>query len=485
MEIDLTKFTSSPPKAKALKEAQRIIDAMWQTQVYMKAQIEEQALEIKELKAQLAKNSTNSSKPPSSDGLKKPKPKSRRNKSSRKTGGQNGHKGVTLKQVENPDFTEKHGINVCEQCHCSLEGMDPTRIECRQEFEIPQVKAQVTEHQVEIKICPKCGFENIAKFPEHITQPVQYGNRAKGIMTYFSQSQLLPYERLQEIFRDIYMLQLSEGTLFNANYKCYIKLENCEQGIKSKIIESKIVNFDESGMRVKKELHWLHVAATEKLTYYDICEKRGGDAMDEIGILPEFEGRAIHDHWYPYFNYDCEHGLCNAHHLRELTYHTEQYEQSWCEDFETLLLKIKKTVDDCKTNGKSKLSAGRIKSFEGEYKRILSEGLTEIPKLEEMPKKRGRTKQHPTKNLWDRLYEYREETLAFMYDFNVPFTNNQGERDIRMAKLKQKISGCFRSQHGAKIFCRIRGYISTARKNGHNTLEALTKTFEGNPIISI
>jgi transposase len=303
------------------------------------------------------------------------------------------------------------------------------------------------------------------------------------MMTYFHQSQLLPYERLQEIFRDIYMLKLSEGTLFNANCKCYSKLESYEQEIKDQITAGKIVNFDESGMRVKKELHWLHVAATEKLTYYDIYKKRGGDAMDEIGILPKFAGRAIHDHWHPYFNYDCAHGLCNAHHLRELTYHTEQYEQSWCKDFETFLLKIKKLVDDCKMKGQSKLTAGRIKSFEDEYQRILSEGLTEIPKLQEMPKKRGRTKQHPTKNLWDRLSDHRKETLAFMYDFNVPFTNNQGERDIRMAKLKQKISGCFRSQYGAKIFCRIRGYISTTRKNGYNILEALTRAFENNPII--
>lgn len=484
MKLDLS---GPPPRARTLEEAQKIIDFLWQALRELKTEfenkIEAQALEIRELKARLAKNSQNSSKPPSSDALNKPNPKSQRARSERKTGGQKGHVGVTLEQVANPDFIEDHKVQACENCRCSLEGVEVMNAERRQEFEIPPIKVQITEHRAEVKVCPNCGFENKAKFPEHITQPVQYGSRVKAMATYFSQGQLLPYKRLQEIFRDIYALPLSEGTLFNINHGCYEQLTWYEEEAKRQIIASEVANLDESGIRVKKELQWLHVAATPELTYYEIHQKRGAEAMNEIGILPKFKGHAIHDHWKPYFSYNCKHGLCNAHHLRELTYHAEQYAQTWCEKMRELLLTIKEAVEKSKEDGRQKLSEEQINYFCNKFNQVLKKGAEEIPILPQTSKKRGREKQHPTKNLWNRLREYQKETLAFMYDFSVPFTNNQGERDIRMAKLKQKISGCFRSQRGAKIFCRIRGYISTVRKNGFNILDALTKTFEGNPIL--
>jgi transposase len=440
---------------------------------------------IKELEGQLAKNSQNSSKPPSSDGLKKPKPKSLRKSNGRHTGGQKGHPGVTLNQINDPDFIEKHDVHSCEKCQCDLAGVEVIDIERRQEFEIPPMKVKVTEHQANVKICPRCHGVNKGKFPEHITHPVQYGQRARGLVVYYSQQQLLPYQRLQDIFRDVHSLPLSEGTLVNTNIACYEKLAAFDATVKLRLIASKQVHFDESGMRVNKKLHWLHVASTEKLTHYEIHTKRGVEAIDAIGILPNLQGRAMHDHWYAYFHYQCAHSLCNAHHLRELVYHEEQYQQSWCKRMRECLLAIKTETDTMKEAGCDQINPTRIRYHTQEYVRILNDALKEIPELlaSNAPKKRGKKKQHPTKNLWDRLTNFQQETLAFMYDLQVPFTNNLGERDIRMSKVKQKISGCFRSLSGAKTFCRTRGYISTAKKNGVNALDATINVFKGTPFV--
>lgn len=473
----------------ALQEQKNLMLREENKQIKMQAQLKDQEINrlkmyIKELEVRLAKNSSNSNKPPSGDGLRKPSPKSQRKSTGRKTGGQIGHQGSTLEQVEKPDFIETQEVCLCERCGHSLKNEKLLGYEKRQEFELPPIKVQVTEYCSEIKRCSICGFINKAKFPKDITQPVQYGAQIKSMITYFSHGQLLPYERTQEIFRDLYELPLSEGTLVNTNLSCYAKLEGYEDRVKQLIKFSDVVSFDESGMRVKKQLQWLHVAATDKLTYYEIHEKRGSEAMDAIGILPEFTGRAIHDHWKPYFNYQCKHGLCNAHHLREFVYHKEQYNQKWCGEMGTLLLKIKDEIDECKISGKDKLLPRRLHYFEDCFDNILSKGLKEIPQLNpKEPGKRGRKKQYPSMNLWKRLSEYKEEALAFTHNFAVPFTNNQGERDIRMAKLKQKISGCFRSKQGAKTFCRIRGYLSTVRKQEKNVLESLSLVFNGSPFM--
>lgn len=437
---------------------------------------------IQQLEGQLAKNSQNSSKPPSSDGLKKPKPKSRRTQSGRNSGGQPGHMGSTLNQVSDPDNVEEHGVLCCEGCHTSLNGIAPIGIEKRQEFEVSAPKVTVTEHQISIVVCHKCGHVNKGKFPEHITQPTQYGPRVKALATYYSQYQLLPYARLQEIFRDVHQLEVSEGTLYNTNRTCYDKLEHFEDKVVGALKQSPLGHFDESGFRIKSTLQWLHVASTEQLTHYAAHEKRGNEAMDEIGILPEFTGRAIHDHWKSYFNYDCSHGLCNSHYLRELDYHHEHYAQAWCQVLQDFLLDVKKQVEAAKLAGITDFSSEKTLELQKAYHAILDKGASEIPVLKTKASgKRGRKKQHPTKNLWDRLSNYPSEVLAFMHDFNVPFTNNQAEQDIRMNKVKQKISGCFRSQLGADIFCRIRGYISTVKKQGSNVIDALFDTFNGRP----
>jgi len=438
---------------------------------------------IKALEAQLSKNSQNSSKPPSSDGFKKPNPKSQRLKGVRKSGGQDGHLGTTLSQVEDPDVVVKHTVKVCENCASELAGVSPLGYERRQEFDLPEVQPIVIEHQVEIKTCPHCGCQTKGKFPADITQPVQYGPRVKAMASYLSHYQLLPYARLQEFFEDVFKLPLSEGTLFNINKVCYEKLEDYEIHIKRMLTLSPIVHFDESGLRVIKELHWLHVASTENLTHYEMHKKRGREAMDDIGILPVFEGIAVHDHWKPYFHYGKKHGLCNAHHARELTYHEEQYGQEWSKKLKEILFEIRQVVNAHKRVGDLMMDPKRLSYFSRQYSHILREGLKEIPPVHQGEKKRGKPRQHPAKNLFDRLRDFKRETLAYMYDFTVNFTNNRAEQDIRMIKVKQKISGCFRSHQGSKMFLRSRGYISTARKNAINPLDALTNAFKGMPFI--
>jgi transposase len=303
--------------------------------------------------------------------------------------------------------------------------------------------------------------------------------------------QFHPYDRNREFFEDVFSHSLSVGTLWQANLTCYNVLEVPATVTKQLIIDSPVARFDETGYAVNGKRQWLHVASTPDFTYYLPHPKRGSEAMDEMGILPLYKGTAVHDFWKSYFKYDCDHGLCNAHHLRELIFIYEQYDQSWAQDMITLLLKIKQTVDEAKES-RDCLDQKTIQYFEKEYQGILDKGFGEClplekanppPQTEEIPRKRGRRKQSKAKNLLDRLKEYQKEALAFMYDFNVPFDNNLAERDIRMMKVQQKISGCFRSNEGAKIFCRIRGYISTVRKQGINVLEAIQMAMEGKPFI--
>jgi transposase len=275
---------------------------------------------------------------------------------------------------------------------------------------------------------------------------------------------------------------VSEGTLHNTKIQCFNSLEVISSNIQSLILASNVVNFDETGLRVNGKLWWLHVACTDGLTYYFVHSKRGQEAMNEMGILPQFEGKAIHDGWPSYADYSCEHFLCNAHHLRELRFIWEHFEQSWAIQMSLLLCTIKSQVDEAQESGQKGLPLDVINAFEARYQTILEQGFTANPIMAPPPdakKKRGRTKQSPPRNLLDRLLKSQSSVLGFMYDFEVPFDNNQAERDIRMMKLKQKISGSFRSSDGAEIFCRIRGYISTLKKQGCNVLDALIALFSG------
>lgn len=455
------------------------------TQVQLlEKQVAELQKEMQRLKDQLAKNSRNSSKPPSSDGLKKPVPRSLRPRGKRKPGGQKGHPGSTLKMVDYPDHTVFYPVDQCQRCGRCLKNEASSDLEKRQVFDIPTIEVQISEHQAEIKLCSHCGHLSKATLPEQVKAPVQYGPRLKAIAVYLRQYQLLPYNRTRELLRDLFSIDLSEGTLTNITETCSELLEQPLDEIRKQLEQSAVVNFDETGSSIDGKRQWLHAASTPNLTYYEIHPKRGSQAMDQIGILPNFNGRAIHDFWKPYFKYDCNHGLCNAHHLRELIFLNEQHHQHWAKDMVECLIDINKAVDKVK-NTTDALFKEQIDEFEQRYQNILDEGYNKnpLPKKKSNKKKRGRQKKSKARNLLERLDEHRKQVLAFMYDFKVPFDNNLVERDLRMAKVQQKISGTFRSPGGATAFCRIRSYISTARKNAVNAIEAIVNAFAHTPYL--
>ncbi|VAW86153.1 hypothetical protein MNBD_GAMMA18-1235, partial [hydrothermal vent metagenome] len=354
---------------------------------------------IEELESKLAKNSRNSSKPPSSDGYGKPKPKSQRKKTGRSSGGQPGHKGSTLKQVEHPDHVQEHPVSQCSHCHGDLSNQAAMGHEARQVFDLPEINVMVTEHRAHIKTCPHCDARVKAAFPTGVTQPVQYGNRVYATAAYLSQYQLLPYQRLQELFHDLFQINLSQGTLSNILSRGHQQLERFEDAAKTLLKGSGVVHFDESGIRLKKSLNWLHVASTPQLTCYHIDAKRGKVAMDVMAILPDYQGYAVHDHWASYYGYDCQHVLCNAHHLRELTFAQEQHQQRWAAELSKCLLDAKQEVDDAKAAGALSLAASRISYFDRRYSRLLRAGRDELPVLVgDKNKRRGKKKQHKVKN---------------------------------------------------------------------------------------
>lgn len=477
-------YDLGPEAVIALVQRLEAIIAQQQQQIAaLQAQVAALQARVKELEDRLATDSHNSSKPPSSDGFSRPNG-SMRQASGKKPGGQPGHRGHTLRMVDTPDQIVRHRATRCSCCGASLEGSEPVGYERRQVVDLPPVKLEVVEHRAEVKECPACGERTQGEFPPEVTCSVQYGPRIQAAGVYLMEYQLVPQERTGQLLEDLFGGAPSEGTLNAAVQRCAAGLVATEETVKEQLRGAPVVHFDETGFYVQGKRYWLHSASTQGSTHYGWHTKRGKEASDDMGVLPRFDGRAVHDGWSPYFQYGCDHALCNAHHLRELTFVQEQDGQAWAAAMKALLLEIKARVEQAKAAGAEELDEATRREFEGRYQRILEEGLAANPPAEPRPPgQRGRRKQSKAKNLLDRLTAHQHSVLAFMEDFRVPFDNNLAERDLRMVKVQQKISGCFRSGDGATAFCRIRGYISTARKQGQDVLAAIEHVFAGSPLV--
>jgi hypothetical protein len=426
--------------------------------------IQEHERRIEELEHIINKDSHNSSKPPSSDGLSR-KFSRKRERSGKKPGGQIGHEGTTLPMVEHPQHVQVHGVKRCRGCGRSVVHEKPRGYEARQVFDIPPIEVEVTEHRAQIKRCSYCGELSVGAFPEGVSHKTQYGTRVKAFAVYLKNYGFLSYQRTAEALSDLFAIPVSAGTLASIDRRCARRLEGVVEQIREKLIREEVVDFDETGLSINGKLHWLHGAGTRGFTYYYPHERRGKAASDQIGILPQLKGNAVHDNWRPYMKYDCSHSLCNAHHIRELTGIYEGGGRAWAQQMIGLLLKGKQSVEQAKEAGKKSLTAGILRAYTCRYETIIAAGMkaNPPPTRAEGPAERGRLKRSKARNLLDRLARLRKETLRFMRDFRVPFDNNP-ERDIRMMRVQQKVSGTFRSYAGALSFCRIRSYISTLRK---------------------
>ena len=444
----------------------------------LKAQNAALQARVEKLEGQLAKNSSNSSKPPSSDGLKKPAPKSRRAKGKRQSGGQPGHQGETLKLVANPDEVIVHPVRACGHCQQDLAAVVPERFVKRQVFDMPPMRLQVTEHQAEVKQCPGCGRWSRADFPDGVQAPTQYGPNVLAQAVYLHSYHLLPLARIREWFQDCVGQGPGEGSIQRALMQMADAVAPALDVIYEGLTRSAVVQCDETGLRITSGLRWLHTVSTPALTYYTVHRKRGDEALLDAGVLPNCQGWAMHDGFKPYFGFETvRHALCNAHHLRELQFAVEQYQAAWAEQMHALLLEMKHQREA------HDLSAETIGQLEIRYDALVDAGLTAFPLQPRPPNPRGRWAQHPVTNLLLRLRDHRDAVLAFLHHPEVPFDNNLAERDLRMMKVKQKISGCFRSWDGAECFVAIRTYLSTARKQGFPMLAAARCALLDQPFI--
>ncbi len=449
----------------------------------LEARIVEQDRVIAELHRQLGQNSRNSSMPPSSDGYSKPpvkRDRSLRERSERNPGGQEGHEGAHLRRVEVPDAEILHEPEACTGCGGDLASAE--RIEhgeeSRQVLDLPEeIALRVTEHIVVNRLCGDCGQINAGAFPEGVTAPVQYGSELRAFGVYVHVFQHLPYDRARQLIFDLMGAEVSTGTLKAWVDQAAEGLTDFDERLRSLLAKSAVVHFDETGARIAGRLGWVHSASTETLTRYTSHPKRGVQAMDAAGVLPGFSGVAVHDGWKPYRAYtQALHALCAAHHLRELIA-AQETGQAWASGMSCLLLDAHDAVEETKAAGLQALAEAVLAELHDSYRSVIVLGYEENPGLAEGATQR--IKRTKAQNLLLRLDEREEEALRFAHDFRVPFTNNLCEQDIRMVKLQQKISGCWRTEQGAERYLRVRSYISTARKQGQRPLAVLAALAAG------
>jgi transposase len=436
----------------------------------LKASLEVLFVLVSMLLDRLGLNSKNSSKPPSSDPNRTKEPKS---KSERKPGGQPGRQGTTLQKYDDPDVIK---VIQVDRTILPLGAYREAGYETRQVVDL-DISRLVTEYQAQV-LEDQNGKRYVASFPDGVTRPVQYGIGVKINSVYMSQQQLIPYNRIEDHFQDQMGIPVSIGSLVNFNQEAYERLEEFDSWVRKELAASSLLHGDETSINIGGKRLWLHNASNDRFTCYHPHAKRGGEALMEMGILPRFHGTLCHDHWKPYFAYGARHALCNAHHLRELERAWEQDHQEWAREMKSLLKEINRATneaDGC-------LDAVRSQQYRQRYRELLAKAETECPPPDEAYRKkgaRGRLPRSKARSLLERLLNFENEVLRFMDDKEVPFSNNQAENDLRMTKVQQKISGCFRSEEGAKIFCRIRSYLSTCRKQGLTASESLRLLFEG------
>jgi transposase len=448
----------------------------------LQQQVVQLTARVAEREARLGQHRQNSHRPPASDapGVV---PRSQRTASGKRPGGQPGHRGHTLAMCPIPDEVRQHHPCQCAQCGADLTSLAPQRIARRQVVDLPPLALPVTEHQAATVCCPHCQQATTAAFPDGVQPGVQYGPQVLGLGRYLRHYQLLPYLRIQETLTDLFGASPGVGTLQTAGLRAAAALAPFATALKAALVTARVLHVDETSLRVAGQRVWVHVASTACWTHYAWHAKRGQAATDTIGILPAFRGWLIHDAWASYWHACCRHGLCNAHLLRDRTAVAEQPGQRWARALHTLLRARYRHVVVGRAAGLTSSPPARLATFLRRYQRILQCGEAANPPPVRHPAgpTRGRLKQSKARNLLDRLRTHAAAVLAFLHDWTVPCDNNQAERDLRMLKVQQKISGTFRDPASADAFCRIRSYVATLRKQGQAILIALTRTLAGQP----
>ncbi len=469
-------------ESEAIYEAGK--EAVIETLMTLSAKLAKIEQRMMALEVRQNQNSQNSHWPPSRDIARKPNPKSQRGKTGKSSDGQPGHEGTRLEMVAEPQQVKEHWPEKCAGCGKVLGQKHARGYAKRQVHDIPSIEIEVTEHRAIAVCCGGCGAISQGTFPAEVTHDVQYGSGIAALATYLNVHQLLPLDRTTELIEDICGRRISEGTLVNMLTDCAEKLEPVETKIKAGVMASSVVNFDETGLRVVKTPYWLHVSSTPALTFYWVDPKRGKKAHDRMGVLPGFKGKAIHDRYEAYLQWtDCIHGFCDAHILRDLTAIEEMTHQNWTVEMKTTLVQMKTTVELAKSNGQTQLAPECLGALEARYDQWVRRGLQSNHKPIKEPGKPGRPRASTARNLAEALRHHKDKVILFARDFAVPFDNNLAERDLRMMKVKQKVSGCFRSEAGARMFATIRGFVSTARKQGHRAIEAIRAVFDNRNIL--